>query len=405
MKRFLTVLTCVFLLVQQTGTVWAADILQFEEALDSTQNTEDTERKEDKVSAPSAILMEASTGKVIYEKNADEQRHPASVTKIMTLLLIFDALKDGKIALEDRVTVSEYAASMGGSQVFLEPGEEQTVDTMIKCIAVASANDASVAMAEFVWGSEEEFVKHMNERAKDLGMDQTCFINCNGLDTEGHMTTARDIALMSRELILTYPQIRDYSSIWMENITHTTAKGNSEFGLTNTNKLIRQYAYATGLKTGSTGEAGFCVSATAEKNQMQMIAVIMGAKDSKSRFQDAVALLDHGFASCVKYTDDGLEEIKPVKVEGGMKEQVDVKQKEAFSYIDTQGSDLTAIEKNYKMENNLKAPVKSGDKAGSVVYTLEGKTIGSIDIITVENVREATYISVLEKVLAAFFSA
>lgn len=405
MKRVLAALVCTFLFIQQTGTVWAEDALQFEEEMNSIQNAEGTEGKEDKISAPSAILMEASTGKVIYEKNADEQRHPASVTKIMTLLLIFDALEEGKIALEDKVTVSEYAASMGGSQVFLEPREEQTVETMIKCIAVASANDASVAMAEFVWGSEEEFVKQMNERAKDLGMNQTCFVNCNGLDTEGHLTTARDIALMSRELILTYPQIRDYSTIWMENITHTTAKGSSDFGLANTNKLIRQYAYATGLKTGSTGEAGFCMSATAEKNQMQMIAVVMGAKDSKSRFQDAVTLLDHGFASCVKYTDDGLEEIDPIRVEGGMQEKVNVKQKEAFSYIDIQGADLTAIEKNYQTADELKAPVRAGDKAGSVIYTLEGKHIGSIDIITVENVGEATYISVLEKVLAAFFSA
>ena len=227
MKRVLAALVCAFLLIQQAGEVQAAGILQFEEETDAIQNTENTEAKKDKVSAPSALLMEASTGKVIYEKNADEQRHPASVTKIMTLLLIFDALEEGKISLEDKVTVSEYAASMGGSQVFLEPGEEQTVDTMIKCIAVASANDASVAMAEFVWGSEEEFVKHMNERAKGLGMENTSFVNCNGLDTEGHLTTARDIALMSRELILTYPQIRDYVTIWMENITHTTAKGAS----------------------------------------------------------------------------------------------------------------------------------------------------------------------------------
>lgn len=402
MKRVLAVLLCVLMCMQEAGTIWAADSIRFEEETDPAQ---DTEEKEEKISAPSAILMEASTGKVIYEKNADEQRHPASVTKIMTLLLIFDALKEGKIALEDKVSVSEYAASMGGSQVFLEPGEEQTVETMIKCIAVSSANDASVAMAEFVWGSEEEFVTRMNERAKGLGMSQTCFVNCNGLDTEGHVTTARDIGTMSRELILTYPQIRDYTTIWMENITHTTEKGSSEFGLANTNKLIRQYAYATGLKTGSTDEAGFCMSATAEKNQMQMIAVVMGAADSKSRFQDAVTLLDHGFAASVKYTDDGLEEIDPVRVEGGMKDQVKVRQKGSFSYIDTQGSDLTAIEKKYQVKDKLSAPVKAGDKSGSVIYTLEGETIGSIDIITVENVREATYLSVLEKVLAAFFSA
>ena len=192
------------------------------------------------VSAPSAVLMEASTGQVIFEKDADTQRPPASVTKVMTLLLIFDALNEGKITLEDQVTTSEYAASMGGSQVFLEPGEVQTVDTMIKCISVASANDACVAMAEQICGNEEEFVAQMNQRAEGLGMTNTHFVNCNGLDADGHLTTARDIALMSRELIMKYPQIHDYCTIWMENITHTTKKGTSEFGLTNTNKLIRQ---------------------------------------------------------------------------------------------------------------------------------------------------------------------
>ncbi len=258
--------------------VYAADfdqIIMYEDPKDQkeTQDSEknrDSEESQDKedtteknadgaadVSAPSAILMEASTGQVIYEKDADNQRPPASVTKVMTLLLIFDALEQGKIKLEDEVTTSEYAASMGGSQVFLEPGEVQTVDTMIKCISVASANDACVAMAELIAGTEEEFVAQMNQRAKELGMEHTQFKNCNGLDTDGHVTTARDIALMSRELITTYPQIRDYCTIWMENITHTTKKGTTEFGLTNTNKLIRHYENATGLKTGSTSKAKF----------------------------------------------------------------------------------------------------------------------------------------------------
>ena len=216
---------------------------------EESKQDEETGQAEIDISAPSAVLMEASTGTVIYEKDADTARPPASVTKVMTMLLIFDALEAGSIHLEDEVTTSEYAASMGGSQVFLEPGEIQTVDTMLKCIAVASANDACVAMAEYICGSEEEFVRKMNERAKGLGMDNTNFVNCNGLDAEGHVTSARDIALMSRELIAKYPQIHDYSMIWMENITHNTSKGTSEFGLTNTNKLVRQYEYATGLKT------------------------------------------------------------------------------------------------------------------------------------------------------------
>lgn len=281
---------------------------------EEVEETKEKAEGEELVSAPSAILMEASTGQIIYEKEADKKRPPASVTKVMTLLLIFDAIESGKIKLEDEVTTSEYAASMGGSQVFLEPGETQTVDTMIKCISVASANDACVAMSELIAGSEEEFVVQMNERAKKLGMKNTVFKNCNGLDTEGHETTARDIALMSRELITKYPQIRDYCTIWMENITHTTKKGTSEFGLSNTNKLIKHYEYATGLKTGSTSKAKFCVSATAEKDGMELIAVIMAAEDSKARVRDATSLLNYGFGKCQKYEEDTVKPIGTVKV-------------------------------------------------------------------------------------------
>lgn len=355
------------------------------------------------VKAPSAFVVEASTGKVVYEKNADEKRPPASVTKVMTLLLIFDALEEGKISLTDEVTVSEYAASMGGSQVFLEPGEIQTVDTLIKCIAVASANDACVAMAEYVWGSEEEFVKKMNQRADGLGMSGTTFVNCNGLDAEGHVTTARDIASMSRELILRYPQIHDYAGIWMEDITHNTARGSSTFTLANTNKLIRQYAYATGLKTGSTDEAGFCISATAKKNQMEMIAVVMGAGTSKERFQDAVSLLDYGLGCCVKYIDEGKESLSPVKVKGGTKQEVSVEQEETFQYVDTEGSDLSKIKKNYKPEVCLEAPVTKGDKAGKVIYTLNGKKIGTVDLVAAENVKKASCLDLLEQIMKLFF--
>ena len=258
-------------------------------------------------------------------------------------------------------------------------------------------------MAEFVCGSEEEFVNQMNERARGLGMENTNFVNCNGLDTEGHETTARDIALMSRELLSKYPQIHDYVTIWMENITHTTRKGTSEFGLTNTNKLIRQYQYATGLKTGSTADAGFCVSATAEKNQMEMIAVIMGAKDSKSRFADATALLNYGFGKCMKYMDEGLEAIKPVKVEKGMKAEVSVKQAGSFQYIDTVGADLTQIKKKPELKEHLKAPVKEGDKTGEMVYYLEGKEIGRADIVATESVGKMKYKNALETALERFF--
>ena len=219
------------------------------------------------ITAPSALLMEAGTGTVIYEKNADEPRNPASVTKIMTLILIFDALQSGKIKLDDEVVTSAYAKSMGGSQVFLEEGEIQTVETLIKCIVIASGNDASVAMAEYIGGDEGTFVRMMNERAAGLGMEHTKFIDCCGLtDSPEHVTTARDIAVMSRELITKYPQIKNYSTIWMENITHVTKQGTKEFGLSNTNRLLKMATNfeVTGLKTGSTSIAKYCLSATAK---------------------------------------------------------------------------------------------------------------------------------------------
>lgn len=347
------------------------------------------------ISAPSAILMEASTGTVIYEKDADTARPPASVTKVMTLLLIFDAIENGTITLEDEVTTSEYAASMGGSQVFLEAGEVQTVDTLIKCISVASANDACVAMAEYICGNEEEFVRRMNERAAELGMNHTSFVNCNGLDADGHVTSARDIALMSRELITKYPQIHDYCMIWMENITHTTEKGTSEFGLTNTNKLVRQYEYATGLKTGSTGEAKFCVSATAEKNGVELIAVIMAAENSKDRFGDAVKLLNYGFGKCQIYTDNDMEAIPPVKVEGGVEEEVGAEYAEHFTWLDITGANLNQMEKTVEMKEGIRAPLKKGDVIGQAVYTLDGTEKGRVDIIASGDVEKAGFIDCL----------
>lgn len=363
---------------------------------------DDTKEKaegKDMVSAPSAILMEASTGQVLYEKDPDSKRAPASVTKIMTLLLIFDALERGKIKLEDSVTTSEYAASMGGSQVFLEPGETQTVDTLIKCISVASANDACVVMAEHISGSEEEFVNQMNERAKGLGMENTHFENCNGLDSDKHLTTARDIALMSREMLIKYPQIHEYCTIWMEDITHETKKGTTQFGLSNTNKLIRHYQYATGLKTGSTSKAKFCISATAKKEDMELIAVIMAADDSKIRNKDAITLLNHGFGKCQKYEEENVESVEPVKVKGGVEKTVRVEQKSPFSYVDITGADLNNIKRKTIMEKNLKAPVKKGEKAGVAVYYLNDEEIGRVDIMTLEKVEEISLKSALRDIL------
>lgn len=354
------------------------------------------------VTSPAAILMEASTGTVIYEKAADEKRPPASVTKVMTMLLILDAVEAGSLSLDEEVVTSEYAASMGGSQVFLEAGEIQTVDTMLKCIAVASGNDACVAMAEHIAGTEEEFVNKMNQRAKELGMENTHFVNCNGLDADGHVTTARDIALMSRELITKHPEIEDYVTIWMENITHTTSRGSSEFGLSNTNKLIRHYEYATGLKTGSTSNAMFCVSATGRKNQMDMIAVIMGAPDSKTRFKEATALLNYGFSKCSKYIDEGLEQLSPAAVRNGVEKSVPVKQ-ESFSYIDTAGRDLLQIEKKAVMQKNLKAPIKAGDQVGEMEYYIGEEKLGSTPIVATQNIEKMNYRAALEEALDTLF--
>lgn len=361
--------------------------------------TENGKSQQEQISAPSAILMEASTGQIIYEKNPDEKLPPASVTKVMTLLLIFDALKSGQIKLDDEVTTSEYAASMGGSQVFLEPGETQTVDTLIKCISVASANDACVSLSEYICGNEEEFVSRMNKRAEKLGMENTHFVNCNGLDADGHLTTARDIALMSKELITTYPQIFDYCNIWMENITHKTQKGESEFGLTNTNKLIRQYEYATGLKTGSTSKAKFCVSATGRKDDIDLIAVIMAADDSKARVRDAITLLNYGFGKCQKYTEKKQKEILPVEVRGGTEKEVTVRQKEKFTYVDTTGADLSKIKSKTKKNKSIHAPVQKGVKVGKRIYYLNGKKIGSRDIVTTEKVEKQNYKTALEEIL------
>lgn len=351
------------------------------------------------VSAPSALLMEASTGTVIYEKDAHTQLRPASITKIMTLILIFDALEKGTVTLSDTVTVSEYAASMGGSQVYLEPGETQTADTMIKCISIASANDACVAMAELICGSEQEFVAQMNARARGLGMENTTFVNCCGLDTDGHVTTAYDVALMSRELILKYPQIHTYCTVWMENITHVTRKGSSEFGLTNTNKLIRQYEYATGLKTGSTDLAKYCVSATAEKNDMKLIAVIMAAPDYKIRFQDATALLNYGFGKCQIYEDANQDTLPPITITGGIVDTVPLQYESSFRYLDIRGQDLGAVTKEIQLPETASAPIKEQDIAGKAVYKLNGTEIGSINILYGGSIEKAHFKDYFKKAL------
>ncbi|MFQ8720000.1 D-alanyl-D-alanine carboxypeptidase family protein [Enterocloster sp.] len=357
------------------------------------------------VQAPSVLLMEASTGQVIYEKGADDQRSPASVTKVMTLILIFDALEEGKIRLTDEVVTSAKAKSMGGSQVFLEEGEVQTVETLIKCIVIASGNDASVAMAEYIGGTEEEFVRMMNERAAGLGMKNTHFVDCCGLTEDpAHLTTARDIALMSRELINRYPQIHNYSTIWMENITHVTKQGTKEFGLSNTNKLLKMGANfnVTGLKTGSTSLAKYCLSATAEKDGVRLIASIMAAPDYKARFADAQTLLNYGFASCRLYEDKTHLPLPQMPVTGGVEPEVSLKYSGPFSCLGLNGEDFGAVERKLSLSESMPAPIEPGQKAGVLEYSLNGKKLGQVDVLTAGSVRKARYMDYLKQLTACW---
>ena len=332
---------------------------QNESANESTQeNSGQQTESADLIQAPSGVLMEAQTGTVIYQKDSDTRRSPASITKIMTLILIFDALEKGNLKLDDIVTTSAYAKSMGGSQVFLEEGETQTVETLIKCIVIASGNDASVAMAEHICGSEQEFVRHMNERATELGMKNTHFEDCCGLtDSSNHYTTARDIAIMSRELITKYPKILEYSSIWMENITHVTKQGTKEFGLTNTNKLLRSYDGCVGLKTGSTSLAKYCLSAVAKRNKITLIAVVMAAPDYKVRFKDAASMLNYGFSRCSLYIDEKMQPLPEVPVKKGKEKSVPLVYEKQFQYLNTDGETIGKVEKKLRINREVKAPL------------------------------------------------
>ena len=347
---------------------------------------------------PSAVLMEASTGEVIFEKGADDKRALASVTKVMTLLLIFDALEDGRIQLTDEVTTSAHAKSMGGSQVFLEEGEKQSVETLIKCIVIASGNDAAVAMAEYIGGSEEAFVEMMNGRAKALGMANTHFVDCCGLtDSSDHYSTARDIALMTRELITKYPQIYDYAQIWMEDITHVTAKGSTTFTLSNTNKLLRQFDGCTGLKTGSTSTAKYCLSATASRNGIDMIAVLLASPDSKTRFAEAAAMLNYGFARCSLYRDDNPPVPENIIVNKGKSEQARLAVSGSFSYVSMGGEDLSQIERIVKVDEQINAPAEKGTTVGEITYNIGGKTRGSVEVVLDETVERAGFLDHLKK--------
>ncbi len=348
------------------------------------------------ISAKSAILIESETGRVLYELNADEALPPASVTKVMTMLLTMEAIDGGKIALTDMVGVSENAGEMGGSQVYLEAGEQMTVEDLLKSVVISSANDAAVALAEYIAGSEEGFVEMMNNRAAELGMQSTYFENTNGLDdtTERHLTSARDIAIMSRELIKNHPTILEYSSIWMDSIR------NGEFTLSNTNRLIRFYNGANGLKTGSTSKAKFCISATAQRDGMQLIAVIMGSETRDIRNEMAKKLLDFGFSNYT-YASYGGESLPPLPIIGGTVGICGVSYSD-FSTLVSKGDDKR-IEKSVFCPEKLYAPIREGDKIGVVEYTLDGNIIGSCDIIATETVEKISFFGLFYEMLKKTF--
>ena len=344
--------------------------------------------------APSCILMEASTGLVLYEENADEALPPASVTKIMTLLLVMEAVDDGRLDWEDMVTTSEYAASMGGSQVYLEAGEEMPVWEMVKCVVVASANDAAVALAEAIAGSEEAFVSMMNARAAELGMTSTHFENTNGLDddTESHVTSARDIAIMSRELITKHPKILEYSAIWMDTIR------NGEFGLTNTNRLIRFYRGANGLKTGSTAKAKFCISATAERDGMQLIAVIMASPSRDERNESAKKLLDYGFANW-EVASLKPEPLDDLVLNGGVYPTLPIKYED--SQLVLKKGSAAKLTKNLVLPETISAPVAAGDEVGKIEYLLDGEVVATLPIVAAEDRDRIGFGEVLSRFLRA----
>ncbi len=349
---------------------------------------------EDEVASPSAVLMEPTTHKILFEKNAHEKRACASITKVMTLLLIMEAIEDGKISYDDVVTTSEHAKSMGGSDIWLEVGEQMTVHEMIKATAVASANDAAVALAEHLCGSESEFVELMNKRAKELGMKNTVFKNCNGLDEEGHLTTAYDVALMSCELIK-HEKIFEYTKIWLDYLR------DGETQIVNTNKLLRTYDGITGLKTGTTGDAGSCMSATAIRNGMSLVSVVLGASSGTDRFKDAAILLDHGFANyeIVSFNASVLKE-NTVKVKNGMSDKVKIECKGSGNILVKKGSS-SELEHSVTLNENLKAPIKKGQKVGSLVYTLNDEKIAQFDVVSVEEVDEISFSSVFSVLMKA----
>lgn len=384
MKKFLVIILCVVMACSLNVSLQAAvssecDISDINIPIDSTVTDAAIGTKLD-IKAKSAILMEVNTGEILYEMNADEKLPPASITKIMSLLLIMEAIDRGELSVEDVITASEHASSMGGSQIWLEPGETMTVDDLLKATVIASANDATVALGETIAGSEESFVAQMNARAAELGMTNTKFMNATGLDAEGHISSAHDVAIMSAELIK-HDRIKNYSTVWMD----TLRDGESE--LVNTNKLVRFYEGTTGLKTGTTSGAGYCLSATAERDGLELVAVIMAGDTSNDRFNGAKKLLDYGFANYQYVTVEPQLDVSECAVKNGVDKKVGVAADGTGKMLLKKG-DAAAITQQITLPQNLFAPIKKGDVVGSVGLYLKDEQIGQIDIKATKSVNK-----------------
>ena len=390
MKKVISMLLAVFIIFAGAMTA-AGEKLVTPEELGQIKKAADIDPSLT-ITAKSAILMERSTGTVLFEHDADKQMPPASITKVMTLLLVFEAMDAGKFTMETEIVASEHACSMGGSQIWLEPGEAFTVNELLKAAAISSANDACVALGEAVSGSEETFVELMNERAAELGMKNTVFKNCTGLDAEGHLSTARDIAIMSAEL-LRHPEIKNYSTVWMDSLRG----GKTE--LTNTNRLVRFYKGCTGLKTGSTDGAGCCLSASAERDGMELISVTLGSPNTDERFAAGRKLLDYGFANfaLVKMTPPE-EYLAPIPVAHGTAETVQPICEEPAAFLLKKGQEA-GVEQSVYLPEKLEAPVKAGDVLGRVTVTLSGGEIGGYDILAAEDVPRMGLFEALKKLL------
>lgn len=352
---------------------------------------------EESISAPSAILMEASTGKILFEKNAHEQRPCASVTKVMTLLLVFEAIESGKLSYDDTITTSAHASSMGGSDIWLEEGETMSADDMIKATVVASANDAAVALAEHICGSEDAFIEEMNKRAKELGMKETVFKNCNGLDEEGHVTSAYDVAVMSRELTK-HEKIFEYASIWLDTLR------NGETQIVNTNKLLKTYNGITGLKTGTTDDAGCCMSATATRGEVSLVAVVLGCDTGKQRFSDSASLLDYGFANIsVKELTLPKDMPKSLEVNNGMKNEVVIKSDVSSKVVIDKGSNAE-IKTQINLPESIDAPISQNQKLGTIKFSINDEEVYVCDITATEEIAESTFAQVFSMLFNSLIS-